>query len=828
MSYGDGAEFTAAADTTLYAQWTETTYTYEDPTYVWSSDYTTCTATAVCVEDPTQNKAETVNTTSAVTTEPTCETAGVTTYTATFTEAPFTTQTKTVNIPALGHDYGAPAYTWSGDNAQCTATKVCSHDESHVITETVNSTSETTAATCETAGTTVYTATFTKEGFQAQTKSVTIPAIGHDYGEPEYVWANDNSAVTATTVCRHDPDHVITETVQTTSQTTAATCEADGQTVYTATFTKDPFTTQTKLVVIPASGHNWDNGVVTTEPTCTADGIKTFTCTVCGETRTETVPALGHDLSKTEAKTATCTESGNIEYWTCNRCGKLFSDAEGTTEIVLAETVINALGHAWDNGVITAEPTCTETGVKTFTCTRCGETRTEAVPALAHDLTKTEAKAATCTEVGNIEYWTCQRCGKIFSDAAGATEITLADTVIQATDHNYGEPTYEWAEDNSTVTAKRICANDPSHVDSETVNTTSEVTKPATCEEKGETTYTAAFANSVFATQTKTVDNIDALGHDWQFTGLTWEGSDVDGYAATAGYKCKNNEEHTRSVAAAMTTETKDATCTTPGTVTYVATISESAALDGVERTDSKVVTGQALGHDYQLTSWNWADDLSSATATFTCTRDANHVETVTAEMSANTTPATCEETGSVVHIATVTFEGKEYTNSRSEEIAALGHAWDEGVVTTEPTCTETGVKTFTCTRCGETRTETIEALGHNLTKTEGKAATCAETGNIAYWTCERCGKLFSDAEGTTEITLSDTVIDALGHAWDEGVVTTEPTCTETGVQTFTCTRCGETRTETIEALGHNLTKTEAKASTCTETGNIEYWTCER
>ena len=105
-----------------------------------------------------------------------------------------------------------------------------------------------------------------------------------------------------------------------------------------------------------------------------------------------------HELTKTEAKAPTCTEDGNIEYWHCDGCGKYFSDANGEDEISLADTVVAATGHK---------------------------------------LTKTEAKAPTCTEDGNIEYWHCDACGKYFSDAQGKVEIKLADTVIAATGHHY-------------------------------------------------------------------------------------------------------------------------------------------------------------------------------------------------------------------------------------------------------------------------------------------------------------------------------------------------------------------------------------------------------
>ena len=115
--------------------------------------------------------------------------------------------------------------------------------------------------------------------------------------------------------------------------------------------------------------HVWDNGKVTKEPTETETGIKTYTCTLCGETKTETIPKLTHEHSYKAVVTApTCTEKGYTTH-TC-ACGDSYVD-----------TYVDALGHAWDNGKVTKEPTETETGVKTFTCTRCGETKTETIPA---------------------------------------------------------------------------------------------------------------------------------------------------------------------------------------------------------------------------------------------------------------------------------------------------------------------------------------------------------------------------------------------------------------------------------------------------------------
>ena len=131
---------------------------------------------------------------------------------------------------------------------------------------------------------------------------------------------------------------------------------------------------------------------------------------------------------------------------------------------------------------------------------------------------------------------------------------------------------------------------------------------------------------------------------------------------------------------------------------------------------------------------------------------------------------------------------------TKTETIAALDHDWDEGKVTKEPSCTEAGVKTYSCSRCEETRTETIAALDHDWD--EGKVTkepSCTEAGEKTY-SCSRC-----------EETRTETIA-ALDHDWDEGKVTKEPSCTEAGEKTYSCSRCEETRTEEITALGHSFT----------------------
>ena len=127
----------------------------------------------------------------------------------------------------------------------------------------------------------------------------------------------------------------------------------------------------------PTGAHVWDNGVVTTAPTETTPGVRTFTCTVCGDIREETIPATGaHDYRFTETIAPTCTDGG-YDLYTCSGCG--------ATE---RRNLTDAAGHKWDGGTVTTAPTETAPGVRTFTCSGCGQTRTEAIPATG---------ASTCT-----------------------------------------------------------------------------------------------------------------------------------------------------------------------------------------------------------------------------------------------------------------------------------------------------------------------------------------------------------------------------------------------------------------------------------------------
>ncbi|MFR9155310.1 MAG: leucine-rich repeat protein [Oscillospiraceae bacterium] len=165
---------------------------------------------------------------------------------------------------------------------------------------------------------------------------------------------------------------------------------------------------------IPATGaHTWDNGTVTTEPTETTPGVRTFTCAVCGQTRTETIPATGaHDYQFTRNVAPTCTADG-YDLYTCSGCG--------ATEKRNSKP---ALGHKWDSGTVTTEPTETTPGVRTYTCTVCGEVKTETIPATGAHTHKWDAGKVTTepTETTpGVRTYTCTICGQTKNEIIPAT-----------------------------------------------------------------------------------------------------------------------------------------------------------------------------------------------------------------------------------------------------------------------------------------------------------------------------------------------------------------------------------------------------------------------
>ena len=248
-----------------------------------------------------------------------------------------------------------------------------------------------------------------------------------------------------------------------------------------------------------------------------------------------------HDLTHVDEVPATCEEAGCGEYYKCAGCDKIFKDKAGTQETTLEALAIKATGHdfgvwtpfsdtqhvrtckrndehkeyaahTWDSGVVTKDATETKEGEIKYTCQDCGAERTEVIPIITHDhvLVKTEARAATCEEDGNIDYWTCKECKRIFADAKASSEIKPADVIIPKRGHDFSAWMPVDAEQH-----RRICANDNSHI--ETAPHTWDggvVTKEATETEQGEKLFTCAACG---ATKTEAIEWIppeDQVGED--------------------------------------------------------------------------------------------------------------------------------------------------------------------------------------------------------------------------------------------------------------------------------------------------------------------------
>lgn len=196
----------------------------------------------------------------------------------------------------------------------------------------------------------------------------------------------------------------------TTKNTVPATCGADGRIDTVCANCGDVIATE----VIPATGaHTWDNGTVTTEPTETTPGVRTFTCAVCSQTKTEVIPATGaHTFVFTKNVAPSCTEAG-YDLYTCRDCGASEQ-----------RNVKPALGHKWDSGTVTAEPTETDPGTMTYTCTVCGATKTEVIPATGphtHVWDEGTVTVAPTETTPGVRTYTCTVCGQTRTEIIPAT-----------------------------------------------------------------------------------------------------------------------------------------------------------------------------------------------------------------------------------------------------------------------------------------------------------------------------------------------------------------------------------------------------------------------
>ena len=559
--------------------------------------------------------------------------------------------------------------------------------------------------------------------------------------------------------------------------------------------------------------HDWDEGVVTLEPTCSREGIRTFACSGCTETKTEPIPAdpQKHSLQKHAAVKASCTENGNSDYWECELCGKFFSD-EGKTPIERDEWIVEATGHSWDGGRVTQEPTCTEEGVKTFTCNNCQETKTESVSIdeNAHDWDGGRVtQAPTCTEEG-VKTFTCNRCEKTRTESVSidkdAHEWDGGNVTLKATCSQEGLVTYQ-------------CRHDPKHTKTDVISADPDghsLQKHAavkeSCTQSGNSDYwECELCGKFFSDEGKTTIErdewiVEATGHSWDDGNVTQE--PTCSQAGVKTFTC-NNCQDTRTESVPIEQNAHDwddgritlaATCTQPGTKTYY-------CRHNGDHVRTEQIEIDLTAHSLQL---HPAKEVS-------CTEDGN------------------SDYWECLHCGRFFSDGLGEQPAEFGEwvLTATGHDYgdaDNFTVEREATCIAPGSKYHDCTKCGHREHIVIEvdSTAHNFEEYEAVKAECEKAGNHAYSQCTYCMKYFMEGE---EVREGDWVINATGHVETRWETTLTPTCSAPGSKREVCQLCEKVlKTEEIgiDADAHKWdNKWETVlAATCTEQGE-EICHCE-
>lgn len=556
-----------------------------------------------------------------------------------------------------------------------------------------------------------------------------------------------------------------------------------------------------------ACEHIWDTGVVTKDPTCVDPGVKTYTCTICQEIRTEEIPATGHQWKEewTVDLAPTCTEEGKQSHH-CTVCDAV---NEETVQI------LEALGHTYleEEDQIQIQPSCTTAGSMIRKCSRCRDEITVEIPATGHQWGEWEVtEAASCTQDG-VKARTCQ------AEGCGLQELER----IPATGHVFDEtadPIVEPATDTENGREYWLCQNGCGQEKVKRVL--------VRVQEQEKIDALKDLAGQEDATADQLVEAVTAI--DGQAL------LDADEQAAVTLLSdleqklvAESQESGTVKIAATKVvsedgTELPDVTVT--GAAVTVAALAEETGEEPVTYSARIAVTDQQTGTDETTGNPYYQMDISM----YTVTND--QVSESKTELQAPITitmpvPAGYENLdfdlyhhtdSGKVKIAysrsgnTITFSTPSLSMFTVENGACQGEHTlvQDTEASAAPTCTEPGTDVFKCgnANCCYSESQPVASSGHDYIETSRTEATCTAAGEIVY-TCQNC---------QDEKTV---VIETAPHTYGEWSVTKEATCMEEGEETRICSVCQAEDVRKLEKVPHTYdgTYTTDRESTCIEPG---------
>ncbi|MBR0230174.1 MAG: hypothetical protein IJL94_02180, partial [Erysipelotrichaceae bacterium] len=626
---------------------------YEAYAWHWADDYSSATVALRCKRVITHTKGLDADVT-FVTTPATCETDGSTVYTATVEyEGETYTDTKTVVLNKLGHEWGEPVWVWTDEpEVSATVSFTCSNatheGESTVYPAVTLLEPVTTAATCEVDGKIVYTAKTTFNDVEYTNEhTVVLPKTGHKDGEIKYVWAEDKSTVTATLYCANDPSHVLeTETVNTTVVEKAATGVLPARTIYTAVFANPKFERQIETV---EHGEALDYKFIL-QVSSIADGISNaVTATV--------YPNYNADLIIDQGNVS--MDNATIEVWMKNVASLGVTDPRHHAVAISTGlsgqvnlTYVKNLFSDLNSGDIVAQVKGSNNSV-TYHLNNTGwkisaTTDTAAASAVWHELvnsdnvevevlttndSKMEIKKGSYLYIGSKKLTVDKDLTIDNLNQTAALIETIKDAVtlrdVEAIDHVeiYLEGGTQLTVSSSMASLVRDSKATIS-VDAESLAKMQATLTGLQGVSSLENVIKGAFAlikDVCGALDGKTGENatkvVFEFDHVYGEPEWTW-----NNHKATATFTCVNNPDHKVELEATVTEARVEPTCTDDGSITYTGKVE----FEGKEYTnvDEVVDTITKLGHDDEnaTVTYVWADDYSSCTAYLHCGRVAEHI----------------------------------------------------------------------------------------------------------------------------------------------------------------------------------------------------------